>query len=357
MNFAKARSCLFYGTSGSGKTTELARIAKLMWHKYKLRSRLICSDGGGWSAFEDYGLIDPDNPTCSETFPTQAFDITNRGEMLADVRRLGDGYWPRLTKDGDLYFATDAACMTDWKRPNVPQVYLGDSLTGMADSLLDHIMHAPNKVGFKPSWEYDEGGYHFQGLQDGHWLVIQNEIFSNIVKRFHQLPIKWDCWSALAGVGGGGEKKAWEEKKFGPSVAGQALTTKIPAWFGDSFHLEQILIQSTDGKQTQKRVAWFTEHSDPTTGLKYQAKGRMIPELTPTLLESFPNGFIELTYDKGIEQWFNTTDNLRTLFAKCGHNKAKMLEVLAKMKEEKLKGKDTKKDESDGNNSKTTTTN
>jgi hypothetical protein len=306
---AKPRSAILYGISGSGKTSELARIAKWIYKTYGLRSRLISASSGGIAAFEDAGLVDPDNPCCSKEAIVQYFDISYRQWALANVRQLSEGYFPRLAKMNgkvDLFLETDTRCMTTPEEWETIGAYLVEGTKDISDVWLNHIRNSPNKIGPKQPATYQEGGYEVKGLDVGHYGIVQLELDKVIRQGFHRLPIKWDIWTGMVDFGEDSENR----KIYGPAAAGKAITLQIPGWFGDCFHLQQIKV--LEGEQlVQKHVAWFIEHTDSTTGAIYLSKTRILPELVPSLLKLFPHGYIELGYTKGIEQYFEALDLIR----------------------------------------------
>jgi hypothetical protein len=53
---------------------------------------------------------------------------------------------------------------------------------------------------------------------------------------------------------------------------------------------------------------FFTRHPDPITRVLWPAKVRLSPALIPELNNRWPEGFIPLELDKGIDQFFRFQD-------------------------------------------------
>src|ERR1700743_609803 len=98
------RTILFYGDTGSSKTTQLALLAKWLWEKKGKRTRLISCDGGGSKQFDDMGLI--------EAGIVDRFIMPATEHKIANLFRLSKGYWPHLYDDGTWKFNHTADYLT-----------------------------------------------------------------------------------------------------------------------------------------------------------------------------------------------------------------------------------------------------
>ena len=305
---SKPRMILFYGESGSTKTSQTYHLAKWIYKKTGLVGRMLGSNASDNAPFEDSGLI--------EKGVVDFFDISNRQMALADMRKLSEGYWPKDTKEGGKgskdYFAKVDACMTtpaEWKKIGF---YIIEGTSGIAALLLNHIRQQDEGVGFKHSFKYEEEGYIIGGLQEGHYGLVQQEMYKLIVQGFASLPVKYIIMTGLVGKG---EDKLKNETVYGPKAAGKATTAEIPSWFMDCIHLDTVIETVTndkypDGVQVERRVAWIQKHPDKDTGINYLAKIRMMPELYPEVMKVFPEGYVRLGFKKGIDLLYETIDKI-----------------------------------------------
>jgi len=117
------KTMILYGESGTSKTSQIYHIAKYIYNKYGKRTRLIAADGGGYQPILEGGLI--------ELGFVEVFDVTQISRPYLDLRRLGDGFWPR---DG-RFDGTDF-CRTkpdEWKEIGVIAI---EGITSIARILL-----------------------------------------------------------------------------------------------------------------------------------------------------------------------------------------------------------------------------
>lgn len=308
---SKPRMILMYGESGSTKTSQSYHLAKWIHTKTGLKGRMLGSNASDSAPFEDSGML--------EKGIVDFFDISNRQMALADMRKLSEGYWPRDTKEGGkgskTYFAKDQACMTTQKEWDSIGFYIIEGTSGIAALLLNHIRQQEEGVGFKHSFKYEEEGYIIGGLQEGHYGLVQQEMYKLIVQGFACLPVKYIIMTGLVGKG---EDKQKNETIYGPKAAGKATTAEIPSWFMDCLHLDTVIEdiapneKHPNGARVERKVAWIQKHPDKDTGINYLAKIRMMPELYPEIVKAFPNGYVRLGFKKGIDLLYETIDNIVT---------------------------------------------
>lgn len=304
----QSRSVMIYGVSGSTKTSQAYHLAKWVLGQEENKGkhfRIIHSDGGGYAPFEDSGMI-----TRGEV---KLFDFSYREHALSDYRKLSLGYWPKkIAGTGEEYFKKDDKCLTkDWSKV---AGYIIDGMSSSAQTLITHCSNQTEGVGFKESWKYEEEEETIIGLQQGHYGLIQKEMYQAHMKGFNRLPVPWLIYTSLLGKG---EDKQRKETVYGPQVAGNASTPQVPSWFMDVLHLDTTTYETSNGVK-EGVVAWFTKHPDTETGTPYLAKARVMPEVYPELIKRFPNGFVPLGFKKGIEVYFEVIEKLRT-----EHNKEK----------------------------------
>lgn len=310
--------CL-YAATGDTKSTQIYHIFRYYHKKTGCKAkhirdcpgvdkcegkiaRVINADPGqSFEAFEDSG--------CLEKGLVQYIDITGSKLALADTRKLALGYWPNQNEElqATEEFQTKPA---DWGKIGA---YFVEGITSLTDMWLSHMRKNATSggkgggVAFQPSYFYEEGGFSFSGLQEGHYQLPQEE-FRNVHNLgLRTLPIDLLVWTAL--VGKGIDKERGEDC-FAPKGAGQADNFKIPSWFGDCLHLGRQLFKTSGDSLVEKVVAWFQNHRDGD-GVKYLAKPRLAPEKFPILLEVFPQGFVPLDFKNGLFKYMWAIDMIR----------------------------------------------
>lgn len=302
----KPRSIIIYGDSGSTKTTQAYHLARFLNQTKGIKFRMIGANASDSSPFEDSGML--------EKGIVDFFDISNRTLALADMRRLAEGFWPRDIKDAPKgskgYFKTDEACKTTDKQWEQVGGYIVEGTTGIASLLLNHIRNQQEGVGFKHSYSYEEDGYNIGGLQEGHYGLVQQEMYKIIVQGFSCLPIKYLIFTGLVSKGETRQK----ETVYGPKGAGSATTFEIPSWFMDCWHLDTVTVQNEAGQSLEQKVAWFTKHHDEQNGIPYLAKVRMLPEIYPKMVEKYPNGFCKLGFKRGLDKFYEDLEGVSKEF-------------------------------------------
>jgi hypothetical protein len=86
--------------------------------------------------------------------------------------------------------------------------------------------------------------------------------------------------------------------------------------------MDTAIVVDKDGKKHEERVAWFTQHKDQITNTPYIAKSRVALAAIPYLYGLWPQGFVPLYYNKGLEQYFKFINRIPSLLAKKGINAA-----------------------------------
>lgn len=295
----RAKTALIYGPSGIGKTNQLQRLA--YWILRKVRKdnpnahiRLISADGGGWTPFEQSGMI--------EDGLVQAYDISNCSDVFTDYRKLSEGWW-------EYGNGLEPTPDSEWK--NVVGIFL-EGATSMGNAFMSWMSEQDAGVGFKFAFRYEQGGQVIGGLQEGHYGLAQREFYKLMVRGFNTLPVPWVVWTAL-------QNKALDKKSgetvIGPEHVGKAITHQIGAWVGTMLHLDKTVVKAKNKQgeivDAEIRVAWFDDHIDPEQQLRCMAKSRALEAMYPKLKEKFKYGFVPLIAGKGgIETYFEIEEVL-----------------------------------------------
>jgi len=334
----RARTILIYGESGNAKTSQCVFIAKYINKKFGKKTRLISSDGGGWTPVEDENLIY--NQKSNPDGIVHAFNMTNRKLYLADWRKLALGYWPKIVK-GESKLGEDSSKAYRKLLPSSPQelneigAYFIEGLTSISSGFLSHISKQDNtnsstKVMYSAPG-YEEDGERFGATDQGHVGMVQNELY-NLCQQFGTLSVQLVVWTALVGkctekaLRQIGIVTTEDNPVFGPKLAGNAKAAEAPSWFSDCLFLDGRLekeIIDTINKQEvieRKRIfAYFQRHKDDE-GNSFLAKSSTGVSVSPLLREKFPSGAIELGFESGggIDRYLNVIDEI-----KKGYNLAK----------------------------------
>ncbi len=309
----KPQTKIFYGASGASKTTQLYYFARWYHNRTGKNIRLITCNGGGWLPFEDSGMI--------EEGIVQTLDLNmllqGSESKLACLRRLAQGYWPILSpngkgnmQNGEYYFLPVAECMT-LAGEDIGCILFED-MASLARLLLTHISEKQEGTGFKHSYKIEEEELSIGGLQEGHYGLVQKEVHKIITQGFSTLPIDYFVMTSLIGEG---TDKRDRTKMYGPQMTGNAATSEIPSWFGDCFLLrdQSVLFEDAEGKQVAgtEKVLHFQDWAVDSEAIPHKTNLRIMPELMPTVLAKYPDGYVTLTPEKGIMPFLNFLERIK----------------------------------------------
>lgn len=271
------RTELVYGASQSGKTTWNLSLAENMFVKRGRKTRWYLGDGGGETILNS-GLI--------EAGAVEVFEFSKRDNPFATMQLCCEGYWPEDLSDPNskLVKPTDFSDygLFVFEGLSVGSDYMmGDKKGGLADRAAKG-----EKIGQDTPFVVSEDGLKFGGNPPSHFGFVQRRIV-DLIERTRAIQVPMVIWTAH-------ERKAEEGDlkgvfMFGPDVCGQALTSKIGAYFGNTIHM-QVASKKTKKKDAltgrdievieNEHRAYTRKHSDPegNTSLKYYANNRMPKE-------------------------------------------------------------------------------
>lgn len=307
---SRTRTTLIYGDSGAGKTTQLYFLARdYLAQNPGKRVRLISCSGGGWLPFEDSGMI--------ERGEVEALDLTkiavDANQALASIKALSIGNWPvPVASKGNLADGKKHLSMGEICRPSAEDraklgMYLFEDMTQLARLLLTHLGGKEEGTGFKHAWKIDEGDYSVGGLQEGHYGLVQNEIYKIMCMGFASMSSLEIDRLVVTALVGKGEDKRTKQPIYGPKSAGDATTAEIPSWFQECFHLDVDTYMTDEGGVKvlhEDRRGWWQKHLDPETGVPYPAKVRFMPEYIELVAKKWPLGYIPLEANAGLDKFY-----------------------------------------------------
>ena len=265
---------LVYGNSQSGKSTWGLQIAENLWVKHGLKTRWYLGDGGGATIY-DSGLV--------EEGAIEVLQFNIRDNPFATMQLCAQGYWPVDVEDpkSPLLPTKDFGPfgLTVFEGLSVGCDYMmGDQKGGLADRAAQG-----EKIGQDAPYIVSEGGMKFGGNPPSHYGFTQRRLIS-LIERTRALPVGFVLWTAHQRKAEDSDLKGVFE--FGPDCAGQALTSKIGAYFGNTIHMHQVVVKTKTrdaltGKDIEvlkiERRAYTRKHADPEgqTGIKYYANSRI----------------------------------------------------------------------------------
>jgi hypothetical protein len=256
-----AKSILLYSDSHEGKTTQLYHLAKYLWETHQQKTRIITADLGGYEVFNDSQLV--------AKGIVDIADLTSSGITYAHLMKLLSlGYW----------FVNGKIQETE-KYRNFDNVgaYFFEGVTSLSERYLDYIRNEAQSPGFKASWSFKDGDSEIKGLQEGHYGIVQQELYKWI-RNTKSLPVKYVVWTS--------HQQETKVKGKGtmilPKAAGDAINFRIPSWFSYVFHMDHQEVTDDNGLMKNKRYAWFQEHQDLNKEMIAPATLRLLPRYYPS---------------------------------------------------------------------------
>lgn len=318
-----ANSVLVYGPTGSFKTTQCRYYAKYIYEKTGKRTRMVSTAGGGWGPCGDMikaGII----------IPWQVSSIAN---PLPVLTKLAKGYWPKVVEeDGKRHLEMFTTTADEWKQIGG---YIFEDWTSTGDIILSDLANKQRKVGQDVVGAFEESMMvdgqpvveKFAAPAQSHYNFVQKFIH-DLTVGFRSLPIDGVMFTALESKG---EEEDTRKTIYGPGIAGRKAGPKSPSWVGDCIHMDDYLISvpdpghkkgtkpgewNPDKGETQRKMhitkvrAYFMRHADPSTGLHYPAKPRVVPGKVKALLERYPGGYFTPSLTGGLDEYLKTVDLL-----------------------------------------------
>jgi len=291
-------SCgLMYGALNTLKTTNLGRIARYLYETFGLTSRMITADN-------EYDTV----KDLVEAGVIEVFAIKALANPFGTLTKLSQGYWPQIQNDRIVM------CATPPDRMATIGAYLIEGTTTIGELLhADHINKArkigENIVGqFTDQVETDTGieEISYGKSAQAHYQHVQDYVTYNLIPTFAMLAIKWVWWTGHEYMG---EDEATGQARIGPGVIGKAAVMKVPRVVGNTLHMtanEEVSTNAQTHKTTRKmeRRAYFEKHKDQFLKMQDWPAGLKLPEdSVDAWSKLFPDGYIELTHNQGVEQY------------------------------------------------------
>jgi len=314
-------TCLTYGETGTGKTTQIGQVAQWLFKRTGKTTRLISADSS-WGP-----LTDAPNLIFSEENPEgiiEVLDIQNLHEEdnpFTVLSLLSDGAWMTI-KNGRRYMTPPSPKGKPLKdsRGRIVGLEAIEGLTTIAELLRqDHVHHARKlSEGLAYSFktrakvvnpltekveDYEET---FGQTAQSHYGNVQDVVLGELVPRFSVLPVDMVWWTGHEGRGeDDGKTGSGKNSVLGPATVGSAAIGRTAKKFADTFHLVREIARIGNNR-TVLYKAYYQDHPDDVMiSMNWRAKLSLPLSRTKELEREFPGGFIPLTEKAGMEKYLD----------------------------------------------------
>lgn len=311
----RSNTALIYGQTGSTKTSNGGHFASYIYEETGKITRYVLADPGGCDPIKDKlrRVWDMVAGRWEEVNPLGIIDLLDirwADYPMSLSQRLSTGDWPLESEtgqgaDGPVHLITfEQAGAATWEEVGG---YVIEGVTTLGFAFLDTLLREGPRLSQKPSYVYSEQGpdgsmVNFHGGNESYYGLVQNRT-SAVIKNFGRLPTRV-LWTAHEAVG---EERATGQTIVGPEVPGKKATARVPTWVGDCFHLYSPP-QTTPG--VAKPRLYFMRHLDAVTEIPYPAKPRVPSNMMPKLLERWPEGYVDVTFEHGIDEFLRFQQQL-----------------------------------------------
>jgi hypothetical protein len=290
-------SCgLLYGPINSTKTTSLGRIARYIFNRYGLTSRLISADNE-YDTLEneiDEGIIEP-------------FAVLNVPNPFPTLTKLSKGLWPTAVKRGTVTVIE--------MQPTPPEkmakigAYLIEGTTTIGELLREDHIRKARVLGQDVVGKFEEDGIVYAKAAQSHYGHVQDFVTMNLIPIFSMLPVRWVWWTGHEYTG---EDEATGQMRLGPGVVGKAATMVTTRKLGNTFHMtltEATALISGKNVRTLEPRAYFQSHPSGIGQIMWPAGVKLPVDWVAEWRARYPEGYIPLTLDSGIEQFVKYIDD------------------------------------------------
>lgn len=240
-----ATTVLTYGRSGSGKTTQIGKLAEHVFATTGKKTRLASSDRGGLDPVQPYielGIIEPVHILDSDPW-------IYLNKVVRGWKRDASGKWvlDQAANDNIGLWAFESM-------RSIGELLMSDMAKKAAQNI--NIGGGAN-VSFNV--QGDGESLKISGSNMAHYGVAQTRITDEVWES-QKLPGNYVLWTSSV------SKDADElssSKVLGPDVVGKALTTEVPRWFHYSMRIDTIPAQQ--GKP-ERHLLYLGTHVDQQAG-------------------------------------------------------------------------------------------
>lgn len=307
---AGAKADLFYGASGTLKTSNIGKAALWAYKKYGKPTRLVSADGGGWQPIEslvESGIVVP-------------WMLRDRDNLIECVDKACKGYWPadsenphslllspftiqyngKCPKCGEELESkrpmTSATCpkckavtaMSMYRAENPDNdlskfaLIAYEGLTSFGDAMMSHLQATKASLSQDPSYVWKDGETEYAGGNMTYFGFVQQRL-CEFVASTNSLPVEKVIWTALESKG---EDEVTKSPIMGPAIVGKKSTGKAGAWFGNMLHFDtsmtggvaevdpKIKSESASVPITTEFRMYLRPHAEALSRIMFPAKSR-----------------------------------------------------------------------------------
>jgi len=299
-------SLLCYGASDSGKSTQARYIAEFVWERYKKKTRLIALDRGSlWAPCADLvdaGIVIPlEFPTSYEFNPMAIMRKLRRGEWPKNGVILKPSAKESKKANGEIEIKyTTNTLWEPWADATTDEIgaIVIDSLTSFATSFMSDVKQKNIRIGQDSgNPPRNEEGEQIGSNTISHYADTHTEIL-DALQAFQSLPVHITMFTALEGLGADDDSGV-KRPALGPETVGKAINGKLPSRVNHCFHLV------AEGLGSKKIVkAFYCKHpSELGDRLMWPSKITLPPALLKEFWAKYPNGYMQLSLEKGIGEF------------------------------------------------------
>lgn len=300
----KSQFMLIYGASDTGKTSQLAEIARYLVETWGWEGRLLTGDSS-YAPLVDM-IQSPDNPDGK----IEAFDLALTTATLEVVSAVGQGFWPKVVGNEIRLVKTSP------ERAKQVKFLLVEGAAVISQMLMAQMIRNKLKIAEDVVGSYDltlpiDGSPEKFRITEGqggraHYNHIHNILRSRLWPSYKALPLEYCIWTSHESKGDDDLNKALPA--LGPATIGKALVGRTTENFAHAFRLD---VEWADPKNPDSRVfkAYFLTHPEPSVmKATWPCKVSLSLEKSTKLRKLFPGGAIPMGPDKagkfrGMEQF------------------------------------------------------
>lgn len=276
---AKAKTSIWFGESGMGKTTALSHLIE---HVYETTGKITrVASIEHWAPLQrliDAGIV-------------ELIDIREFPDPLPLMRRIYLGEWPAThDKITELGASANATWITKIMRPadwSKVGLFGFEGITTFSSALLPDYVRKGRKVSQEIVGAYQEQGERFGAPAPSHYGAAQNAIIEMLVQ-LPKLPVDRIVWTAHEAKG---EDDIYKTLVLGPGSVGKAITEKMQPLVDDLLHF-------WSPQKVDERRVYFERHAAGIgQDLKWPSKLGAHPTVKARLLTKWPGGYFTLKMD------------------------------------------------------------
>jgi GTPase SAR1 family protein len=286
---SKKRTILLYGRTRSGKSTQIGELAEHVYKTTKKITRLYTADRGSYDPIRIYVELG-----------------------IIEVIEIGDtDPWLFLNKAVRGFVRDDKGKWVQGTNTNVG-VFAFESMTSFADELMANMAKKAGEgvnIGGGANIAFQVGGDGESLKVSGHNMAMYGVCQSRITEEVwtsQKLNADYILWTASVSKD---DDSASSNKVLGPQVAGKALTSEVPRWFGLSFRIDALPAQN--GKP-ERHILYLGNNIDLSAGNAIGLGNTRTPLDAPTL----PSSIEPASLTKAIEMIDSASEAAKVIVKK-----------------------------------------